>query len=201
MPFTVLGMALLPWCNSGYLMAAETLLIDDRSSGDYRSSLGPAWRLVTDRVMGGVSNGTLTLDTIGERACLRLSGEVSLDNNGGFVQAALDLEGTASADASAYQGVELEVYGNGEAYNVHLRTGQAWLPWQAYRTTFNAPAGWHKVQLPFAAFKGYRISARLQPGRLERIGIVAIGRAFSADICVAGIALYRNTSAPPDKGN
>ena len=44
---------------------------------------------------------------------------------------------------------------------------------------------------------GFRISARLQPVRLERIGIVAIGRAFSADICVAGIALYRNTSAPP----
>ena len=46
------------------------------------------------------------------------------------------------------------------------------------------------MRLPFTGFEGYRISAPLDLEQLERIGIVAIGRAFRADLCVAGLALY-----------
>ena len=84
----------------------------------------------------------------------------------------------------------LDVYGNDEVYNLHLRTADIRLPWQSYRASFTAPAGWHSVRLPFAEFEGYRISAPLDLERLERIGIVAIGRAFMADLCVASLALY-----------
>lgn len=171
-------------------MTDSLLIIDDRGSGADRASLGTRWRLITDGVMGGISSGTLTAETLENRACLHLQGEVKLDNRGGFVQAALDLKSTDAADASAYEGVLLDVFGNNEAYNVHLRTRQGWLPWQAYRATFQAPAGWHQVRLPFAEFKGYRISAALDTESLEQLGIVAIGRAFSANICVAKVAFY-----------
>ncbi len=174
-------------------MAAQpVLVIDDRSSGGLESSQGPAWRLITDGVMGGVSKGQLTTDTIAGRACLRLRGEVSLKNSGGFVQAALDTDGETPLDAAAYSGVLLEVYGNGEQYNLHLRTADVWLPWQAYRASFTAPAAWRTVRIPFSAFSGYRIGAALDTAALERIGLVALGRAFTADLCLARLALFRD---------
>ena len=49
------------------------------------------WRLITDSVMGGVSKGYISQDMIAGRPCLRMRGDVSLENNGGFVQMALDL--------------------------------------------------------------------------------------------------------------
>ena len=171
-------------------MADDTLILDDRSSGDYRSSLGTSWRLITDSVMGGVSSAELTPDSVANRACLRLRGDVSLENNGGFVQAALDLDGTRASDASAYQGIVLEVHGNDEMYNLHLRTDDVWLPWQSYRAAFKARLGWHTVRLPFTAFKGYRIGSPLDLEHLQRIAVVAIGKAYKPDLCVAAVALY-----------
>jgi hypothetical protein len=181
--------AFLTVCGCTSLMANDLLIIDDRRTGDYRSPLGTSWRLITDQVMGGISNGQLTLDTIDDRDCLRLRGDVRLENRGGFVQAALDIKHT---DASDYQGILLEISGNNEGYNLHLRTDDVWLPWQAYRASFQAPAGWHTVRLPFTEFAGYRIRSPLHLERLERIGIVAIGRTFKADLCVASLALYRD---------
>ena len=174
------------------LMADEVLIIDDRRSGDLESALGGSWRMVTDGVMGGVSSGELFTDTIDGKACLRLRGDVRLENNGGFIQAALQVEDTGAADASDYHGLLLKVYGNNQEYNLHLRTADVWLPWQSYRASFEAPARWQTVRLPFTDFIGYRIGKKLDLKRLERIGLVAIGRAFSADLCVGELALYRD---------
>jgi hypothetical protein len=176
-------------------MADDLMIIDDRKTGDYRSSLGTSWRLITDSVMGGISEGNLTLDTIDNRACLRLRGDIRLENSGGFVQAALDVKAATALDASAYQGILLDVYGNNEVYNLHLRTEDVWLPWQSYRASFHAAAGWRTIRLPFSGFEGYRVGTSLDLEHLERIGIVAIGRAFKADLCVASLALYGG--APP----
>ena len=84
----------------------------------------------------------------------------------------------------------MDVYGNDEAYNLHLRTDDLWLPWQSYRATFQAPAHWQTVQLPFSDFTPYKTSKTLDLGELERIGVVAIGRAFRADVCVARLGFY-----------
>jgi hypothetical protein len=180
-------------------MASDLLVIDDRSSGDERSSLGTSWRLITDNVMGGVSSGRLTIYAREGRPCLRLQGDVRLENNGGFVQAALDLTSERALDASNYTGVQLDVFGNGEAYNVHLRSDDVWLPWQSYRATLQALPGWHSVRLPFADFEGYRIVSSLDLKHLERIGIVAIGRAFEADLCLASLAFYRDETSAPSR--
>jgi hypothetical protein len=168
------------------------ILIDDRQSGDLQSTLGTQWRLITDGVMGGVSSGTLGTRQREGRSCLHLQGEVSLENSGGFIQAALELAQSGVLDASGYTGVELDIYGNDESYNVHFKTSRVWLPWQHYRASFMAEPGWHTVQVPFAAFEGYRIGAAFDPARLERIGIVAYGRVFMADLCIGRVALYRD---------
>ena len=167
------------------------LIIDDRQSGNFRALHGTSWRLVTDQVMGGVSDGQLTVEQAAGRSCIRLRGRVRLENRGGFLQAALDLNGGAGVDFSRYEGVLLDVYGNGETYNVHLRTTAARLPWQSYRASFQAPARWQTVRLPFSRFEPYRINTPLDVSQVRRIGLVAIGRAFSADLCLGGLALYR----------
>lgn len=176
----------------GHLMADDaTLVIDDRRSGDYSTGSGGDWRLVTDTVMGGVSNGQLTVEEIDGRPCLRLRGEVRTENNGGFIQAALDLETSRVRDASAFDGVVIDVYGNGETYSLHLRQDGLWLPWQAFRASFTASPEWQTHYLPFAQFQPHKTSASLKRDRLKRIGVVAIGRAFSADLCVGRIGYYR----------
>lgn len=94
------------------IVSAQDLIIDDRKSGNLSANLGTQWRLVTDQVMGGVSKGELNLDDYKGRNCLCMRGNVSTDNNGGFVQIALDLSQGEPLNASAYTGVELSVAGN-----------------------------------------------------------------------------------------
>ena len=186
------GLLVAVCLTEGHLMADDaTLVIDDRRSGDYSTGNGGDWRLVTDTVMGGVSNGQLTVEEIDGRPCLRLRGEVRTENNGGFIQAALDLETSRVRDASAFDGVVIDVYGNGETYSLHLRQDGLWLPWQAFRASFTASPEWQTHYLPFAQFQPHKTSASLKRDRLKRIGVVAIGRAFSADLCVGRIGYYR----------
>jgi hypothetical protein len=165
-------------------------VIDDRASDDLGATTGTHWRLVSDAVMGGVSRGELTAGTRDGRACLHLRGRVSLENNGGFLQAALDLSADGALDVSAYAGIALDVHGRGERYNLHLRTDDLAHPWQAYRAGFDALPRWQTVVLPFHAFAAHRTDAPFDPRRLKRIGIVAIGRAFDADLCFSRLGFF-----------
>ena len=171
-------------------MSTNDLIIDDRSSNNLRSSLGTEWRLVTDNVMGGVSSGSISLHKHQGKDCLRMQGNVSTQNNGGFVQIALDLTAAKRFDASAYNGIELEVAGNNEDYNIHLRTSDLRSPWQSYRSSFTATKDWQNILIPFITIEPYRTTKQFRRDKLKRIGLVAIGRDFKADLCVAGIRFY-----------
>jgi Complex I intermediate-associated protein 30 (CIA30) len=120
-----------------------------------------------------------------------MRGDVSLENNGGFVQMALDLAPDGGVvDAGAWAGIELDVIGNDENYGLHLRTDAVERPWQSYRQSFRAGASWRTVQLAFADFVPHRIEVPLDIHRLRRIGLVAIGRAFAADLAVGGVRFF-----------
>ena len=173
------------------VVSANDLVIDDRTSGTYRSNLGTEWRLVTDQVMGGVSDGQLAFDTYKNRECLRLSGNVSTENNGGFIQMALPFADQDDFDATAYTGIEVDVAGNNESYNIHIRTAGLWFPWQSYRFAFQATTDWQTLRFPFSEIKPYKTNKRFQQHKLVRIGLVGIGRAFKADLCVAAVKLYK----------
>ncbi len=142
--------------------------------------------------MGGLSKGKLELTTVENHTIARLTGRVSLENNGGFVQIAFDLaEGGQAFDASDFTGVEVEVKGNSESYDLRLRTTQLSRPWQSFRCSFTAQREWKKWRLPFSGFVPHRTDFDLDPSRLRRIGVLAIGRAFEADVSVRSVALYR----------
>jgi len=157
------------------------------------SALGTRWAVVTDRVMGGVSDGSLAVEVLDGERCYRLRGDVRTDNNGGFLQLALPLSGGGgTVDASAFAGVTLRVRGNGERYGVHLRTADSDAPWDSFRAEIEAGPAWSDVVLPWSAFvRAREREGVVDPRRLERIALVALGRAFQADVAMSYLALHR----------
>ncbi|MFL5332969.1 MAG: CIA30 family protein [Geminicoccaceae bacterium] len=147
------------------------------------------WEGTSDRVMGGISRAEVRTEEWGGRCWLRLTGEVRLENQGGFIQMGVDLApDRGPVDLSGYGGIRLVVRGNGELYGCHLRTTDCRRPWQSYRQAFIAPPEPVAVLLPFADFVPHRVETPLDPGFLRRLALVAIGRAFTADLAVAEVA-------------
>jgi hypothetical protein len=173
-------------------MIAKSNMIDDFKHEPPLSALGTNWRLFTDGVMGGISQGTMVWETVAGRRAVRMRGEVSLENSGGFIQIALDLAADgATFDASAWRGIELDVCATREEeYSLRLRTSDLTKPWQSYRQSFTTKPHWQTVQLRFDQFEQNRAEISLDIRRLRRLGVVAIGRAFSVDLALAGIRFF-----------
>ncbi len=170
----------------------ETLLLDDFSRDDGVSARGARWRRFTDGVMGGRSLADSGVEVVDGRRALRLTGEVSLANNGGFIQVALPLtEGDGPLDAASWRGFRLLVRGAGDGYYLHARTTACRLPWQHYAAPLPEGEGWTEVEVPFEAFAPVSLGRALDPARLTSIGLVAAKRAFAADVALARLELYR----------
>ena len=111
-----------------------------------------------------------------------MTGNVSTENNGGFIQFRRKM--TA---ASGSNGVEIRVRGNGEKYFVHLRTSGTVLPWQHYQASFDTTDKWKTIRIPFRNFVGSSdwLSEDVSPSSIRSLGIVAYGRDHLADISVS----------------
>jgi hypothetical protein len=171
------------------MASADFLLIDDFQQKDLTANSD--WQLVEDGVMGGVSNGMLTSGSYRDRPCMRLSGQVSTANNGGFIQVRRKLDEALARSAAKFTGIEILVAGNNESYNLHIKQKGLFLPWQSFRATFTATEDWQSIRIPFDSFDAYRTSSSLKPGKINQLALVAIGRDFEADVCLASIGLYR----------
>ncbi len=143
------------------------------------------WDYVADGVMGGVSQG----QAVREDGALRLTGEVSTANNGGFIQVRRRFEGGLPEGT---HGLRLSVRGNGETYFVFLRAAGAARIWHSYRASFVAGAEWAEVTLDLADFTPSHagMPADFAPGSVISVGLVAYGRDHAADLSVREIALY-----------
>ena len=168
-------------------------VIDDFRDQSGIASIGTRWESFTDRVMGGRSDMSAGIVAHDGRNVLRMSGRVSLENNGGFIQVRLPLAATGFLDADAYDGVILEVRTGAGEYAVHLRDDRSRLPWAYYRYTIHAEGEWTTVHLPFAEFEsdGMLLSRAPNVRRLRSIAIVATGDNPDATIDVRSIGLYR----------
>ena len=166
-------------------------LIDDFSSPQ-RASNGHAWRFSCDRVMGGVSSGRAVHSLIEGRRALLLDGRVSLDNNGGFVQMSLNLAADGdSFDALEFTGLRVMTYGDGARYALNLRTTDLTYPWQSYRSTLTAAPEWETHDLPFSGFEANRTDCPLNPVRLRRVGLIAIGEERTVKAAIGDLRFYR----------
>ena len=152
---------------------------------------GAGWRGFSDRVMGGISNAELDSATIAGKNCIQLTGNVTRESNGGFIQMALYFgRDYDEFDGSAYKGVELLVYGNNEDYNLHIRTSDCGWYDESYRMTFYAEPSWQKIRVPWEAFEANKVEASLNSSHLQRIAILGWMREFEADVALAEISLY-----------
>ena len=149
------------------------------------------WTYISDRTMGGVSNGEAILEQDDDVYFARLIGNVSTDNNGGFIQLRSTLSFVELKNSeNIIQGVRLNTRGNGETYHIFIRTSETKSYRDFFYATFVANTNWEVVDLPFTEFK-HRISEKTLNGNdIRTFGIVAYGRDFYSDVSVSEIIFY-----------
>ena len=130
------------------------------------------WQTVLDGVMGGLSTGRIEA---GSGGTMKFSGELSLENNGGFSQIRTSVPEGLLAGA---QGILLRVKGDGRTYQCDLRSSRLRLMAGAYQSTFPSVAGeWTEIELPLEAFvansfgRRVRNAPELDPATIESVGI------------------------------
>ena len=103
------------------LFIFNALLLSTEANADQR------WYVVNDSVMGGMSNSQVfqTQDS------LVFTGNVSLDNNGGFASIRTEL----NTQSQNTKGITLRVKGDGQTYQLRLRTTD-YLDGAAYTHSF-----------------------------------------------------------------
>ena len=137
-PVMILILALLA---AGGAMAESEYLVD--FGPDDRSE----WSVINDGVMGGVSRGGLR---VSDQETGVFSGELSLENNGGFASVRATL---SHRDLSSATGLEIRVRGDGRTYQLRLRIDDRF-DGIAYRTFFETePGEWVTVRRSFDVFE------------------------------------------------
>jgi len=147
------------------------------------------WVFFTDRVMGGRSNGKVEFIQLKKINFARMTGTVSTENNGGFIQFRSRLKTKLKQDIKS---VKLNVRGNNEKYFIHLRTNGTVVPWQYYSVSFMARQEWSEINIPLENFKrsGIFLKKKLKPQNIRSLAIVAYGREYKALIDVSHIEFY-----------
>jgi monofunctional biosynthetic peptidoglycan transglycosylase len=121
--------------------AAEKIIFDFRTATN-----SPAWQVVNDDVMGGVSTGRFQILTNGGAV---FSGMVSLENNGGFASVRSSSVRENLAGCGAFV---LRVRGDGRRYKFTVRTGPGFDA-PMYQAAFTTRRGeWEEHRLAFKDF-------------------------------------------------
>ncbi len=147
-----------------------------------------AWYFVSDQVMGGVSHGEVR--TYAEQGQVQtcLQGEVSLENNGGFIQMQWVID--PQLDLSQFSGIYLDWRGQAPGVALHLKTDQLMRPWQSYRHPVAVTPQWQKHFVSFKDFAPYRTDTPLDLGHVRRLAVIALGEAGPVQVCVREMGLY-----------
>ena len=150
------------------------------------------WQYISDRTMGGVSNGQVALEQDGKMFFARLTGNVSTKNNGGFIQLRSRISlANSEKDGKKIKGVRLNVRGNGETYYIFIRTNETQSPSDYYSASFEANSYWQMIDLPFSKFeRKWSNNSILDAKNIRSFGIVAYGRDFISDVSVSTINFY-----------
>ena len=183
----------------GNILWADAMIIDDmRNSSahgkaeeeNFCEEKSDKWCFVSDKVMGGVSEGSFQTIVEGNDAHYNMQGNVSTKNNGGFLQFRTKISNHPKN--KLYKGIRIQVRGNNEEYAVHIRTKYLLLPWQYYQSTFIATNEWQVIELPLKNFikSNFYQPTNVSSSDIKTLGIVAIGRDFQANIDLRYIELY-----------
>ena len=140
------------------------------------------WEFISDNVMGGISIGKVQY----QNDTAILSGNVSTENNGGFIQIRMSLDKIKLDKAKS---IKLIAKGNNQKYFVHLRTTGTLLPWQYYQSEFIVEENFKEFILPIKDFKksGSLMLKKVNPKKITSIGLVAYGSDHEAELTIKEI--------------
>jgi len=170
-------------------MSDDSMMIYDFSTQEQLQQ----WRVINDGVMGGVSRSTFTK---ADPAGAVFSGEVSLENYGGFCS--LGTRQPVPLDASAYNGIAVRCKGDGKNYKLTLKNDQSFGGF-SYQFRFAVSSDdWMVVKAPFsefrASFRGQQVpdAPPFNPGVIQSIGfLIADKQAGAFKLEIAWIQAYK----------
>lgn len=138
------------------LAAAEKTLFDFQKDAEVQG-----WAIEDDAVMGGLSKGRFRLTPEGNA---EFSGDVSLENDGGFSSLQWNFDPIDAADFSRFV---IRVRGDGKRYQ--LLTEAAPGDRHYYQAEFETNGDWQTLEIPFADmvphFRGDRLDQPNFPGK------------------------------------
>jgi NADH dehydrogenase [ubiquinone] 1 alpha subcomplex assembly factor 1 len=102
------------------------------------------WRVVDDSVMGGISQGNITLSKEGNGVYY---GDISIENNGGFSSLRHQFK---RKDVSDYNHVSLRIKGDGKSYQFRIKSKKN--QGYSYVFMFKTSGDWDTIILPFKDF-------------------------------------------------
>lgn len=159
------------------------------------------WNSVNDGVMGGRSKGGFKRV---ERKTLLFTGDLSLENGGGFASIRTDPRALNLGDAS---GIIVKARGDGRTYRVQLRTDDRMAT--SYRANLpTAEGGFSEVLIPFSDFQlqvfGNVIpgSEPINPAAINSIGFsVADKKAGPFEFELESVKIFRGKIERPVEAN
>ena len=148
------------------------------------------WRYIADNVMGGISKGSAEFKKIEDNSVAILKGNVTTENNGGFIQIRRDLSDVNLENAAS---IKVVAKGNDQKYFVFIRTKGTKLPWQYYESEFFVNDDFNEFILPIKNFKksGILMPSKINPKKITSIGLVAFGRDHFAELIIKEIEIIK----------
>lgn len=117
------------------------------------SSLGN-WRIIDDVVMGGHSDGNFKINKTGHG---EFSGDVSLENNGGFSSVRYNFK---TVNASGYESFQIRLKGDGKNYQFRVKSNDNQR--YSYIYEFETTGEWETISISFnkmkPAFRGRQLN-------------------------------------------
>ena len=135
-----------------------------------------SWTTVNDPVMGGRSTSTVAFGDGG----LEFSGNISLDNNGGFASARGPVDPEIGRRATGATSLRVRALGDGKTYVLKVETGQPW----SYIQRFATEAGVRRTyDLPVGGFEPVGMfldpvpsAAPLDPSTISRVALYILDK-------------------------
>lgn len=117
------------------------------------------WRIVNDDVMGGLSSSK----AIVQDNKIVFTGNVSLENNGGFASLRSPVK---DYNFEEFSGIEIKIKGDGKRYSVSMKE-TTYFSGYFYTSTFETKIGeWIIVRIPFDQFKLYYFGSETNPSKI-----------------------------------
>lgn len=139
------------------MLAQEMTLFDFTLESDLKH-----WVVRDDVIMGGRSNGSLSINKEGHGV---FNGRVSLENNGGFSSVRYRC---SRLDVGEFSKVKIRVRGDGNRYQFRIKSSRR--DYHSYITYFQTTADWQELELPFAemypTFRGRTLDMENYPGEI-----------------------------------